>query len=74
MQFKYLKFYLRFFSFFNLDFINILVDSYRNQLLIQNNLNKSNNLNIANSLAIKYNYNLNNSIIKESFIKKHQRQ
>ena len=54
LSYKYLKFCLRYFTYFRLDLLDIEVDSYINQLNIRNNLRQEEDLNITNSLAIKY--------------------
>ena len=76
LQARYLDFCLRFFKYFNINSLDILVDSYKNYLSIRNNINLEENLSIANSLAIRYNKGFNPNIITASSFnpKKHQRQ
>ena len=80
LQFKYLQFCLRYFTFFKLDLLDIQVESYKNQLKVKNNLELEDNLSLVNSLAIRYNkiINIKESDSSSSFTstlsKKHQRQ
>ena len=80
LQFKYLQFCLRYFTYFKLDLLDIQVESYKNQLKVKNNLELEDNLSLVNSLAIRYNkiINIKESDSSSSFTstlnKKHQRQ
>jgi superfamily II DNA helicase RecQ len=76
LSYKYLKFCLRYFSYFKLDQLDIQVESYKNQLSIRYNLLKEERLNIANSLAIKYSKfnSIDNLESSSSNTKKHSRQ
>ena len=72
LQFKYLQFCLRYFAFFKIDSFSLSIDSYRNQLAIQDRATKSNLLNIVNSSAVRYSKTIASSL--ESNSKKHSRQ
>jgi superfamily II DNA helicase RecQ/predicted RNA binding protein with dsRBD fold (UPF0201 family) len=77
LQFKYLQFCLRYFAYFKLDLLDIQVESYKNQLSIQNRLRKNESLNIVNSLAIKYSKTSSLSQLESSSSstsRKHSRQ
>ena len=76
MQFKYLQFCLRYFTFFKLDLLDLQVESYQNQLRLKNNLNQEEDLNQINSFAIKYNKIINNQELNtlNSINRKYQRQ
>ena len=77
LSYKYLKFCLRYFTYFRLDLLDIKVDSYINQLNIRNNLRQEEDLNITNSLAIRYSKSNRLEEVESSTsnsIRKHSRQ
>ena len=70
LQFKYLNFCLRFFKYFKLDSLDLLVESYKNILKVKNNLVKEENINIVNSLAIRYSKAISSSTTSSSSLSK----
>ena len=76
LQFKYLQFCLRYFAYFNINSIDILVESYKNLLKIKNKLIIEESLNVSNSLALRYNRSINLKELESSntLNKKHNRQ
>ena len=77
LQFKYLAFCLRYFTYFKINSLNTLVESYKKSLTIKHFQDRENTLGLANSLAVRFSKPLT---IRESSsstslnTKKHKRQ
>ena len=75
LQFKYLDFCLRFFTYFRVDSIGSLVESYKNSLEINNRNDRERSLNEVNRLAVRFSRTDSlNKDLSAFNSKKHKRQ
>ena len=71
-----MAFYLRFFTYFKINSLSSLVESYKASLRIKEVFEQENNLNLVNSLAIKYSRSLivESNSLDLTTSRKHRRQ